>query len=810
MLVAQPVQYLIINDRNASINDVWATTSGDSVWAATSSGVVLFTRNGDRQTNFIPSFNAARIVRHNNITWVAGKDSIAVFSGGVWSFLGQRNGMPSDGVRINDMVIHQNEPWLLINRRLYRIHRSRALIRVPMQGHLLASNNNTLYLGEQGTGIFQPIYALRNNQWDTLPPQGPYTYRPASMVAGNNSELIVSRNNGSVMRYQNGTWQNALPFQTGVTLGGGAVGVNDSIIYMQAPEFMNITRITPSAIDTLHIEYSDRNPRTTGLSNDAVNFRVFGSRLYKLLRRRVVVHFPELALQNNGIDQLDANRVQLPVLSNGRIGGGLRTQRSVKGYGVNVISELSPWLRVEHEGDERLRSTLHKQAENDLYFSGPIAAHCDSAHVHRYNHVWKVSREMIAHHKAHFGDSNYVLPEAIAQWPVAGNSDNGEPDQLAPFVDVNKNGVYDPEQGDYPAVPGHQAIYAIFTPRRGQASSMHDYHNLRLEIHLMAYAYDSAQAPELNDAVFLHYRIFNRSSSDYQNVRFSLMTHFADQYHHLTGSDSARQAWFGYPQFKHGGGVENNIPAVALGAFNTEMVGFMYFYRYIRSGDFNFRAPLTTEEHLRVLNARTALGRRVRFDNPDGPGSIHNGSGFGAGFNLPQTNWLLNASANWYHPPLYGDPVVGIPYFDLGTIPVKSSACLSLVLTLGRDTLNTNNLLTSSVDAALQNLDAVRQMSALFPYGCGGRFISNKTHDAPSWNIFPNPIQAGKTLHLKTNASVISAEILSPSGLTILLSPLPADHGWVMELPMHLAAGVYVLRVQFPDGIHHRKVIVSD
>ncbi len=805
-LLAQPVQYLLTSDYSASVNDVWATAAGDSVWAATSNGVVLFTRNGTRQTIHVPSFHASRVVRHNNVIWVAGKDSIGQYVNGEWSFLSQRQGMPSDGVRINDMVVHHNELWFLVNQRLYRVHRNRAIVRVLREGNLLASDGTTLFLGLSRSGLTQPIFTMKDNEWDTLPPQGQYSYRPAGMDVGNNGALIVSRNNGSVARFSQGTWHNGLPFNTGVPLGGGAIGLNDSIIYMQAPAFMNIVRITPSSIDTLHIEYSERNPRTAGLSNNAVNFKVFGSRLYKLLRRRVVVYYPELALQKNGFDVLDVNNIRLPVLSNGRVGGGLTTKERVSHSGVDVITELSPWLRLDFRGEQRLRSTLHKEAENDLYFSGPNARHYDSAYVHRYNEVWKISRETIDYHKAHYQDTNYVIPRAIARWPVAGRVNNGEPEELAPYIDVNKNGVYDPENGDYPAVPGHQAVYTIFTPRRGQAFSMHDYDNLRLEIHLLAYAYDSAEAPELNDAVFLHYRVFNRSNSDYGDVLFSLMTHFADEQYHLTGSDSARQAWFGYPRFTNA----SSMPAVAIGAFNTEMKGYMYFYRYLRTGDFNFRPPVTTEEHLRVLNARTALGRRVRFDNPDGPGSIHNGTGFGAGFNLPQTNWLLNATANWYHPPLYGDPVVGLPYFNLGTIPVKSSACLSLVLCAGQAAANGHNLITASVDAALHNLDAVRQMSALFPYDCGGRFISNRQFEARELHVYPNPMQSGGHFRIQTDEYVQYVALSTATGQTQSLNALPYERGWELALPENLSPGVYVLRIHLPYGVIHRKILVAD
>lgn len=806
---AQPVHYLFPNNRHASINDVWATENGDSVWAATSKGICLFTNNGHNQTAFLPDFNAQRIVRNANAIWIAGIDSVVIYSNGQWTTLGTRQGLPKNINRINDMVVHQNTVWLIIDQALYRIHRNRALVRVPMDGHFLASNGETLFLGQRIIGTNQPIYAFQNNQWDTLPPYNLKHYRPASMAVSSDGALYVSKFNGELFRYKNGGWVNAIPSTIGITNGGGEIETSDSIVYMQGAEFMSFTRIANQHVDTLHTEYSLRNQQTTGTTNNAINFRVRGQRIYKLLRNTIIVYYPEWALHQKGCNALDVNNITLPVLSNGRVGGGLKESSNVRAGSVPVVAEISPWLRVEHENKQYLRTTLHKLAENDLYFSGPEARNVDSTYIHRYDAVWKVTRDMIEYHKTHHRDSNYTIPYAIAQWPAYGDVNNRESHELAPYVDANKNSVYDPENGDYPAVPGHQAIYTIFSPKRGNAGSMHDYHRLNIEIHLLAYAYDSAEAPELQNTVFLHYRFFNRSSSDYHKVLVSPMTHFADNHFHLTGSDSARQAWFAYPKFTRPSGETHNLPAVVVGALNTEMQGYMYFYRYMQQGDDNFRPPFTTNEYLNILNARTVIGHRVRFHSPDGPGSTSNGTGYGIGSLSKTTNWLFNSSANWYHPPQFSAPVVGIPYFNLGTIPIKSSACLSLALCIGQDTLSDAGNLVGTLNDALHHLDAVRQLSTLFPYDCGGKFISKKTHQLPTWSIYPNPIRPGEVLRIDSESELLSVELITPRGQTMQVAQTRVGNRWEISLSKGLSPGVYLLRIRMPEGVDQRKIVIQ-
>src|SRR5262249_8597502 len=85
--------------------------------------------------------------------------------------------------------------------------------------------------------------------------------------------------------------------------------------------------------------------------------------------------------------------------------------------------------------------------------------------------------------------------------------------QLAPYHDENGDGVYDPDDCDYPQIKCDQALFFVFNDKGGM-------HNTSLmlpvgmEIRAMAYACECSQQNEvLNDAIFLDYELINRGTN---------------------------------------------------------------------------------------------------------------------------------------------------------------------------------------------------------------------------------------------------------------------------------------------------------
>src|SRR5690606_7777908 len=123
------------------------------------------------------------------------------------------------------------------------------------------------------------------------------------------------------------------------------------------------------------------------------------------------------------------------------------------------------------------------------YFYGPIADDYTSPeYIQRYNRLWKVTSSEVNAHIAGYMNEGYVVPSPILSWPGNGNTDNGEAANLAPYIDANSNGVYDPENGDYPDIRGEVAIFYILNDDK-QTHTASSGGKIGVEIHGMVYVY---------------------------------------------------------------------------------------------------------------------------------------------------------------------------------------------------------------------------------------------------------------------------------------------------------------------------------
>jgi len=96
---------------------------------------------------------------------------------------------------------------------------------------------------------------------------------------------------------------------------------------------------------------------------------------------------------------------------------------------------------------------------------GPITNSIDYSHeiMDKYNRGYLVTRTMIEDHITAIGNStqNYNIPFAIEFWPAHGDVSIGQSQNLAPYIDRNLNGIYDPENGDYPKIIGDRCLLYI-------------------------------------------------------------------------------------------------------------------------------------------------------------------------------------------------------------------------------------------------------------------------------------------------------------------------------------------------------------
>ncbi len=237
--------------------------------------------------------------------------------------------------------------------------------------------------------------------------------------------------------------------------------------------------------------------------------------------------------QNPGTNTLDINEVNAGLLNRGDmfwdIFGSQGARYEVpKNSGLNANFASALWMGGIDNGSQLHQAAMTYRQTGVDYWPGPldtISGTIDSITSDAYNKIWKINRFKVEEFKYNFSNGAvqsgvYTVDNDIITWPAIGTGNFTR--KLAPFVDVNSDGLYKPlVDGDYPDIKGDQMCYWIFNdnlhPHTETGSAA-----LKVEVHASAYAYtcstitDSLKA--LNYTTFYNYKIFNRSVQNYHST----------------------------------------------------------------------------------------------------------------------------------------------------------------------------------------------------------------------------------------------------------------------------------------------------
>ncbi len=239
-----------------------------------------------------------------------------------------------------------------------------------------------------------------------------------------------------------------------------------------------------------------------------------------------------------------------------------------KGSGMTSMFCAALWIGGrDSNGQLKLAAVRFRQVGDD-YWTGPLkltGASTTQSMCIKFDKHFKITRAEVDEHISSYNTSGYVMPASIANWPAHG--DEGYSYYLAPFKDVNDNGIYDPENGDYPyydvnndlcpwtedniaraaqhALPrtpedllyygpewqnsngmiyadhvlkGDETLFWIFNDNGGPHTESQG-QPIGLEIRGQAFGF--ATNDELNNMTFYSYEIINRSTYTLTNTYFS-------------------------------------------------------------------------------------------------------------------------------------------------------------------------------------------------------------------------------------------------------------------------------------------------
>jgi hypothetical protein len=213
------------------------------------------------------------------------------------------------------------------------------------------------------------------------------------------------------------------------------------------------------------------------------------------------------------------------------------TGLSIGGFGNAV------WMSgYDGGGHLHVAAQTYRQDGND-YWPGPLSSGSipvPYATSRDWAKVWKVNRTDIGAFKAMSGHTITNTPDMILTWPGKGNSYakgnlNAALDvtnDMAPFADLNGNGVYEPLLGEYPAIKGDQTLWWVFNDNganHGQSNGL----PLGVEVKAMSYGYNRGTL--IDNVAYYDYEITNKSINNYSNFRFALhknmdLGYYADDY----------------------------------------------------------------------------------------------------------------------------------------------------------------------------------------------------------------------------------------------------------------------------------------
>jgi len=314
---------------------------------------------------------------------------------------------------------------------------------------------------------------------------------------------------------------------------------------------------------------------------------------------------------------VDLNNVKAVIKTHGGMWQDNNASYEVpKGSGKHSVFAGGIWVAgVDVNGQLRVAARIFDYDGEDDYWPGPLiskGSNMSNVTVDvciKYDKIWKVDRDMVSQFIAWYNlpaedrdkeFPGYSPPLVLREWPGNGPDFGTEEEEydryLAPYADIDGNGRYNIDGGDYPNYEFQATSRCKFVPER-RADSLNnssvtlygdqtlwwvynDKGNIHtqskgaaigMEIRAQAFAFSSND--ELNNMTFYNYQLINRSTYSLNNAFFGVWVDadLGDPKDDLVGCDINRGLSFAYNAGTDGSGSGNTY------GVNPPAVGFDFF-----------------------------------------------------------------------------------------------------------------------------------------------------------------------------------------------------------------------------------------
>ena len=473
-----------------------------------------------------------------------------------------------------------------------------------------------------------------------------------------------------------------------------------------------------------------------------------------------------------------------------------------EGSNKHCIYAASFWYGGMNSNDELKLSAQFYQANQDL-FPGPYSSNSsynDPLYASNYHSIWTVTSGQIQNHIDNYTDPSYVTPTSISTWPGNGDTTLGVSEQLAPYVDVNNDGFYIPEDGDYPDIKGCMATYVIMNDAADTHGSGGEI--IGLEVHQMFYHYFTTDLGSyLNRTTFLEQRIINRGTQtlyDFYTTFFmdADIGNYSDDYVGCNSSINMMYAYNGDTDDESSGGTIGYgaaTPSLGVISLNNNLIG---------SGSFSSTSGSSPTTPAEIYNTMQGLWS-------DGTPIYYGGNGVAGSPGVSTTPTTFIYSDNPNDPSGWSEVTQANPpgdrrsymsiYSDVFAPFTEVSQDYAIVQAPEGSAQESVNYLidkADSVQAFYQNpLSECDIMASLSE-------IANKIIE-----IYPNPSSGQFTLSLKNVLNKSNLQIINSDGRIVYQRELGMEKQ--LEIQLKEPTGIYMLTINDGNSIFSKKIIVE-
>ncbi len=467
-----------------------------------------------------------------------------------------------------------------------------------------------------------------------------------------------------------------------------------------------------------------------------------------------------------------------------------------KDHTASLISSAFLWFAAKNENDQLGVAGIAPYTSAGDFQPGPYSqsySYQEPEYIQKYgSSIWHVTQAEIDSHIQSWGNQGYVIPQNILNWPGNGDTEFETAEILAPFTDLNNNGIYEPQLGESPQIKGCSAVYMILNDNILHEATMGI--PLGIEIHYMFYQYASPSFEALNNTTFADISIYNRSTVAWRGFKTGLYIDgdLGNPFDDYVGCDTSRNLMYMYnagnmdEDFTDGtlqiDGFRANPPAVGILSLKKPLQSFI---TYDANLAFPYGFPSVAFQYWCNLSGLWIDGSQV-LDN--------NGN---------QTYFM-------YHE----NPLVANSYSEtgMGNMPADRRSIISYdhmgqlgsedpfdhLSHQGKTELSLAIIYNRTGDH-LQNLEGLflvaDSIQAFYDDGllsCADAPLMLEKTTLSKLSVYPNP--ASDAVTIKTDQQVEGSILLrSVSGAIVSRNPINGSETVVSTL--HLSGGVYFLEV---------------